>query len=128
GGARVSGGSSGRLAALWQRPAVVAWRAGEGLPRRVHLLVGLVLPLWVLAVNMWRVHWFTIDDSYISFRYARNLARGLGLVYNPGEAIEGYTNFLWAVVLAGGIRMGLDPHLVAKVLGAAAALGSLVLV
>lgn len=124
----MSGGSSGRLAALWQRPAVVAWRAGEGLPRRVHLVVGLVLPLWVLAVNMWRVHWFTIDDSYISFRYARNLARGLGLVYNPGEAIEGYTNFLWTVVLAGGIRMGLDPHLVAKVLGAAAALGSLVLV
>jgi arabinofuranosyltransferase len=116
------------LAALLERPAVRAWRAGDGLPRWVHVLVGLVLPLWVLSVNMWRVHWFTIDDSYISFRYARNLARGLGLVYNPGEAVEGYTNFLWTVVLAGGMRLGLDPHVVAKLLGAAAALGCLVLV
>ena len=30
-------------------------------------------------------------------RYARNLARGLGLVWNPGERIEGYTNFLWTL-------------------------------
>jgi hypothetical protein len=26
-----------------------------------------------------------VDDAFISFRYASNLARGLGLVYNPGE-------------------------------------------
>lgn len=120
-----------KLGTLLDHPAIeiiARWRRGDGLPRRVHLVVGLVLPLWILLVNMWRVHWFTIDDSYISFRYARNLARGLGLVYNPGEAIEGYTNFLWTVVLAGGIRVGLDPHLVAKVLGAAAALGCLVMV
>ncbi|MCX4247310.1 glycosyltransferase family protein [Paraliomyxa miuraensis] len=120
-----------KLGTLLHHPAldaVARWRRGDGLPRRVHLGLGLVLPLWVLLVNMWRVHWFTIDDSYISFRYARNLARGMGLVYNPGEAIEGYTNFLWTVVLAGGIRVGLDPHLVAKVLGAAAAMGTLVLV
>ena len=32
------------------------------------------------------------DDVLISMRYARNLARGLGLVYNPGEHVEGFTN------------------------------------
>ena len=31
---------------------------------------------------MWRVRAFTVDDAYISFRYARNLANGLGLVFN----------------------------------------------
>jgi len=116
-----------KLGTLLQRPAVRAWRAGEGLPQKVHLFVGLILPMWVLAVNMWRVHWFTIDDAYISFRYARNLADGLGLVYNPGEAVEGYTNFLWTMILAGGMKLGIDPHIVSKVLGAAAAMGVLVL-
>jgi arabinofuranosyltransferase len=41
------------------------------------------------------------DDMMISMRYARNLAEGHGLVWNPGERVEGYTNFLWTVVMAG---------------------------
>lgn len=40
------------------------------------------------------------DDAFISLRYARNLAQGQGLVFNPGERVEGYTNFLWTVALA----------------------------
>jgi hypothetical protein len=40
------------------------------------------------------------DDMMISMRYARNLIEGNGLVWNPGERIEGYTNFLWTMVMA----------------------------
>jgi hypothetical protein len=40
------------------------------------------------------------DDMMISMRYARNLAEGNGLVWNPGERVEGYTNFLWTMVMA----------------------------
>src|SRR5262249_26773589 len=47
------------------------------------------------------------------------------LVYNPGERIEGYTNFLWTLILAGGIKIGLDPDKLAKALGAMCALGAL---
>jgi hypothetical protein len=47
-----------------------------------------------------------IDDAYITFRYARNLAEGLGLVYNPGEWVLGTTAPLWAIVLGGGYRLG----------------------
>ncbi len=43
---------------------------------------------------------FVCDDAYISFRYVRNLVEGHGLVFNPGEWVEGYTNFLWVVQLA----------------------------
>ncbi len=93
--------------------------------RSVHLLVGFVLPAALCAFYMARVWPFTVDDAYISYRYARNLARGLGLVYNPGERVEGYTNFLWTVVLAGGIRLGIDPNLLAKILGAASALAAM---
>lgn len=39
------------------------------------------------------------EDAFISFRYAENAAHGEGLVYNPGERVEGYTNFLWVIVI-----------------------------
>src|SRR5262249_22655589 len=95
------------------------------LPKETHLLLGLAAPAVALAINMWRVRHFTIDDAYISFRYARNLAHGLGLVYNAGERIEGYTNFLWTLILSGGVKVGVDPVVLAKVLGAFCALGTL---
>lgn len=41
------------------------------------------------------------DDAMISMRYARNLANGHGLVWNPGGArVEGYTNPLWVIFMA----------------------------
>ena len=41
------------------------------------------------------------DDAMISMRYARNLADGHGLLWNPGQpAVEGYTNFLWTLWMA----------------------------
>jgi arabinofuranosyltransferase len=58
-----------------------------------------------------------VDDAYISFRYAHNLVEGQGLVFNPGERVEGYSNFLWTVVLALFMWLGLDPSLVSIVLG-----------
>ena len=47
-----------------------------------------------------------IDDAYITFRYAQNLATGAGLVYNPGEAVLGTTAPLWALILALGRLLG----------------------
>ena len=42
------------------------------------------------------------EDTYISLRYARNLLDGNGLVWNPGgERVEGITNLLWTLILAG---------------------------
>ncbi len=57
------------------------------------------------------------DDAYISFRYARNLAAGDGLVFNPGERVEGYTNFLWTVMFTPAELLGIDPSLPAVLLG-----------
>jgi arabinofuranosyltransferase len=54
--------------------------------------------LYVLAaIAAWIVR-FVQDDAFITYRYARNFARGEGLVFNPGERVEGYTNFLWTVM------------------------------
>ena len=59
------------------------------------------------------------DDAFISFRYAKNLVNGLGLVYNAGEYVDGYTNFLWTMLVALGLRMGIDPVKLSQVLGIA---------
>lgn len=46
------------------------------------------------------------DDSFISYRFATNVAHGYGLVYNTGEPVFGTTAPLWAFVLAGVSQMG----------------------
>lgn len=40
------------------------------------------------------------DDAFVGFRYALNLADGYGPVFNPGDRVEGYTDFLWMIVIA----------------------------
>lgn len=52
---------------------------------------------------------WTSDDAFISFRYARNLVEGKGLVYNAGERVEGFSNFLWTMLIALGMELKLDP-------------------
>lgn len=52
---------------------------------------------------------FNVDDAFISFRYARNLAEGYGAVMNPGEHVEGISNLPWTVLLA-AFAWGLEPH------------------
>lgn len=44
-------------------------------------------------------HW-AYDDPFITYRYAENLSRGLGLVYNPGERVLSTTSPLFALLLA----------------------------
>ena len=64
-----------------------------------------------------------IDDAYISLRYAANWAAGTGLVFNPGESVEGYTNFLLVLIEASLIRCGLDPVLAMTLIGRVALAG-----
>ncbi len=42
----------------------------------------------------------TIDDSFITYRYARNLLAGNGFVYNPGVHILGTTTPLYTLTMA----------------------------
>ena len=67
---------------------------------------------------------YTSDDAYISYRYARNLSDGLGLVWNPGQHVEGYSNFLWVVMIAGLDKVGADIVLSGRWLGFALAVGA----
>jgi arabinofuranosyltransferase len=88
---------------------------------------GLALALW--AALAWRYD-FVCDDAYISFRYARHLAEGLGLAYNPGlePPVEGYTNFLWVLWCALFELAGVDVTVGARLSSAACAAATLLFV
>jgi len=89
----------------------------------------LAAALAVYAAGCWLVWRQTpIDDAYISFRYARNLAAGEGLVFNPGERVEGYSGLSWVLILAAGDALGAPPPALAKGLGALLGAGTLLLV
>jgi arabinofuranosyltransferase len=64
-----------------------------------------------------------IDDAYITFRVADNLARGLGPIYNVYERVEGSSSLLSVVVLACFIRLGANALAAARFLGTAAFVG-----
>ncbi len=71
---------------------------------------------------------FITDDAYISFVYARNLAEHGELSFNLGDPVEGYTNFLWTVLLGALMVLGVPPELSSRVLGTACAVVTLWLV
>ena len=94
---------------------------------RQHALIAAAL-LLAAALHTWQFRHHLTDDAFISLRYLANLFAGHGLVYNPGERVWGYTNFLWMAALAPLIRTGLDPLACARGLGLAASLGLFLLV
>src|SRR6266446_1941953 len=89
-------------------------------PRFMELaLVGAV----VIAARLWFLAFthVTYEDALISLRYARNLAAGLGLVYNPGEHVFGATTPLHVLLLAALSALHFaDPLFVAKLISIAA--------
>ena len=65
------------------------------------------------------------DDGMISLRYAWNLAHGHGLVFNPGERVEGYTNLLMVLLMTGATAIFSKPiaPLCIQVVGVVTVLG-----
>lgn len=87
------------------------------------LLLGLALAAFL--VESWVRH-AQLDDAYISYRYADNLVQGQGLVYNPGERVEGITNLLWTLLVAAGLAAGMEANVAGHVLGLASGCAALV--
>ncbi len=80
----------------------------------------------VLAGGLWWFHYMP-DDAYIGMRYAENAAGGEGLVFNPGERVEGYTNFLWVIILATAAKAGIPLVPGARILSLLFSAGTLLL-
>ncbi|MFM8320085.1 MAG: hypothetical protein ACKOC5_04135, partial [Chloroflexota bacterium] len=87
-------------------------RSAEGSERAVtrpaQAAAWLAAGVFILALAArWLPGPRTIDDSYITFTYARSLLAGQGFVYNPGEQVLGTTTPLYAALMAlGGLLTG----------------------
>jgi arabinofuranosyltransferase len=115
----------GRLGRLRPRGAPSGRAALESVFGAPGLVVasGLGAIVWLLAES--RQVEGQIDDAYIFYRYARNLAEGQGFVFNPGEAVEGVTSLLWVSILTLAALGGFDLPTSAHVLGLVLAAGTL---
>jgi arabinofuranosyltransferase len=80
-------------------------------------LVEAALYLLALALG-WNFR-FVEDDAFITYRYAQNFAKGRGLVFNPGQKVEGYTNFLWTLIHALPEKAGWSTPMFSQLLGLA---------
>jgi len=60
-------------------------------------LIFLPIIIFIILVSQFN---FIQDDSFITYRYVRNILRGYGPIFNTTERVEGYTNFLWVMILS----------------------------
>ena len=84
---------------------------------RIGIAAGAVLAAAQAASINLSGAWPLCDDAYISLRYGQNLAAGRGLVFNPGEHVEGFTNPLWTLLCAAVEALHLPPVPSLKVAG-----------
>lgn len=86
-------------------------------PHWLALAIVALSSLYAVVALAWFPKW-TVDDAYITYRYAENLALNGQLTWNPGlDPVEGYTGVALPVVLAGAIAAGVDPDVASKTLG-----------
>lgn len=91
---------------------------------RIYWLLVLGFVFYALVLQVHAVWDFTVDDMYITLRYARHWASGDGLLWNlDALPVEGYSNFSFLVIAVLAIKSGIDPVMVLKLAGFAGLCG-----
>jgi arabinofuranosyltransferase len=95
--------------------------------QRTRLLLLSFVTLAIVAAGLVAFHYIP-DDTFTTLRYARNVLRGDGFVFNSGERVEGYTNFLWLLIVVFAGKLGFPLVAAARTLSLLFSLGTLALV
>ncbi len=78
----------------------------------------LIVTITYAVIAIYTLFPFTIDDAFISLRYAKHLSLGHGLIWNlGGERVEGYSNFLWVLIEAFLFKLNMPTLFIVKILG-----------
>jgi arabinofuranosyltransferase len=85
-------------------------------PRAINFIVG-TLSLLLISFLVYTNREFFHDDAFISLRYARHIVEGSGMVWNVGEHVQGYSNFLHIIITAMLGSAGIDYVLATRVIG-----------
>jgi hypothetical protein len=81
------------------------------MDRRIYLPFLLVIPLVPIAYFLIReaqvafAFGFPLDDAWIFWVFAKNLATGQGFTFNSGQPVLGTTSILWVFVLSSSYLM-----------------------
>lgn len=87
---------------------------------KIMRLVAVLIFLYLFILQLCAAWSFTIDDMYITLRYAKNWADGYGLLWNMGEPpVEGYSSFSFLLLARFALSMHWDPVVVLKGAGVA---------
>jgi len=127
---RVSGAASAHREATGQRPLYEY--SGNERAYRIRLASLSLAGVAIVIIYLLHARWIDYfgDDAYISFQYVKNFLHGHGLVYNVGERVEGYTDFLWVMLLSAvmAVFRNADIAAVSVILGLGFGLVSMALV
>ena len=94
----------------------------------VRSVLFFLIVLAVFFVRAFVVRRFTTDDAGITYAYALHLAKGQGFrAVIGGPLVEGYSNFLWLMVLFAAFKLGAAIPLAAQLLGALLGAGGIVI-
>ncbi len=127
-GAAIGWGVAAALGGLAGAGVVLTVRGARRGPLVLASLFAVAghLSFFWLAAQMFS---FTIDDAYITFRYAKNLAAGWGPTYNPGQPpVEGYTTFLWMAAMTLPHFVGVNVATFSKAVSVLALCGTFLLI
>ncbi|MFH0981084.1 MAG: hypothetical protein V2A79_06060 [Planctomycetota bacterium] len=83
------------------------------------ILILLILAITAIICLAMLFYPYTLEDAYITFRYSEHFAEGHGLgAWNTqGERVEGYTTFMWMLLLAAAHALAIDVRTAAKTMG-----------
>ncbi|MFA6302366.1 MAG: protein LphB [Legionella sp.] len=82
-----------------------------------YFVMGLIL-IYLFFLQVQAIWSFTVDDAYISLRYAKHWFAGEGLVWNLYEhPVEGYSNFSFVALGALALFLHWEPMFCLKVAG-----------
>ena len=81
-----------------------------------YLYVSIIVLLIFFLYGGMGIFKYQYDDSYITYRYAENLANGHGLIFNQGERVDAASSFLFAVIISVLHKIGLNPQLSSVIL------------
>jgi hypothetical protein len=101
-------------ASLLALALLIALGLAPALGRSTVEKVGLVALFAVPTLAIQTLGGWMLDDAFISFRYAQNALFGHGFVFNPGERVEGYTNFLWTASFVPLLGAGFNPSVASQ--------------
>src|ERR1035437_2201833 len=97
----------------------------QGNKKNLFIAISVVAIL-VSIIYSYKLKWLG-DDIFIALRYVQNFIAGNGLVYNIGERVEGFTDFLWLMLISLFSKFHFNPLTTTQVLGILSSVGTLIL-